>query len=120
MLNGRSKQKGARKLEDRPPDARQCNESQIRSGYPLVLAPNVLLTDGFHQTTIFGVKYPVPIFVAPVGVQGILHTDGELASARAAGNVGVPYIMSTASSRSMEDVAAANGPNGQRWYQLYW
>ena len=73
-----------------------------------------------YQTTIFGVKYPVPVFLAPVGVQGILHADGEIASARAAANVGVPYIMSTAASRSIEDVAAANGPNGHRWYQLYW
>jgi len=82
-----------------------------------------MLTDATNrrlETTIFGVKYPVPVFVAPVGVQGILHADGELASARAAANVGVPYIMSTASTRSIEDVAAANGPNGHRWYQLYW
>lgn len=74
----------------------------------------------FFQTTIFGVKYPSPILIAPVGVQGILHPDGELATARAAGNVGVPYIMSTAATRSIEDVAKANGPNGRRWYQLYW
>lgn len=72
------------------------------------------------ETTIFGVKYPSPILIAPVGVQGILHPDGELATARAAGNVGIPYIMSTAATRSIEDVAKANGPNGRRWYQLYW
>ncbi|KIJ59033.1 hypothetical protein HYDPIDRAFT_101468 [Hydnomerulius pinastri MD-312] len=86
------------------------------------IVPRMLVgaTNRNLETTIFGVKYPSPLFVAPVGVQGILHADGELASARAAGNVGVPYIMSTASSRSIEDVAKANGPNGQRWYQLYW
>ncbi|KAH7905926.1 FMN-dependent alpha-hydroxy acid dehydrogenase [Hygrophoropsis aurantiaca] len=72
------------------------------------------------ETTILGVKYPTPLFVAPVGVQGILHADGEAATAGAAGKVGVPYIMSTASTRSIEQVAEANGPNGQRWYQLYW
>ncbi|KAH7885015.1 FMN-dependent alpha-hydroxy acid dehydrogenase [Phlebopus sp. FC_14] len=86
------------------------------------IVPRMLVpaTDRKLETTIFGVKYPAPLFVAPVGVQGILHADGELASARAARNVGVPYIMSTASSRSIEDVAKANGPNGHRWYQLYW
>ncbi len=57
--------------------------------------------------------------MAPIGVQGICNPDGELASARAAQNVGIPYIMSTASSRSIEEVAKANG-NGVRWYQLYW
>lgn len=72
------------------------------------------------QTTLFGVKYPSPVLLAPIGVQGIVHPDGETASSAAAGQVGVPYIMSTASTRSIEAVAKANGPNGHRWYQLYW
>ncbi|KAG1829857.1 FMN-dependent alpha-hydroxy acid dehydrogenase [Suillus variegatus] len=72
------------------------------------------------ETTIFGQKFHAPLFIAPIGVQGILHADGELATARAAAACGIPYIMSSASSRSIEDVAKANGPNGQRWYQLYW
>ncbi|KIK79244.1 hypothetical protein PAXRUDRAFT_834201 [Paxillus rubicundulus Ve08.2h10] len=86
------------------------------------IVPRMLVgaTNRTLETTIFGVRYPSPLFVAPIGVQGILHADGELASARAAGNVGIPYIMSTASTRSIEDVAQANGPNGHRWYQLYW
>ncbi|KAI6039659.1 FMN-dependent alpha-hydroxy acid dehydrogenase [Pisolithus marmoratus] len=72
------------------------------------------------ETTIFGVTYPSPLLVAPIGVQGILHPDAELATASAASNVGVPFIMSTASTRSIEDVAKANGPHSHRWYQLYW
>ncbi|KAI6115261.1 FMN-dependent alpha-hydroxy acid dehydrogenase [Pisolithus thermaeus] len=72
------------------------------------------------ETTIFGVTYPSPLLVAPVGVQGVLHPDAELATATAASDVGVPFIMSTASTRSIEDVAKANGPHGHRWYQLYW
>ena len=64
-------------------------------------------------------KYKSPILVAPIGVQGIMHRDGELATARAAAKVGVPFIMSSASSRSIEDVAEANGA-GPRWFQLYW
>ncbi|KAI0265625.1 FMN-dependent alpha-hydroxy acid dehydrogenase [Gloeopeniophorella convolvens] len=71
------------------------------------------------DTTLFGVRLKSPILIAPVGVQGILHKDGELATASAAGKVGVPLIMSTASSRSIEAVAKANG-DGHRWYQLYW
>ena len=47
--------------------------------------------------------------MAPIGVQGILHADAELATARAAKNLGVPLIMSFASSRSIEEVAQANG-----------
>lgn len=62
---------------------------------------------------------PSPIAIAPVGVQRIFNPDGELASAAAAAQEEVPYIMSTASSTSIEDVAKANG-NGIRWFQLYW
>lgn len=70
------------------------------------------------STTILGTQMPAPILLAPIGVQSILHPDGELATARAAAALGVPMVMSTASSYSIEDVAAANG-NGARWFQLY-
>ncbi|KAH9983711.1 FMN-dependent alpha-hydroxy acid dehydrogenase [Russula compacta] len=76
-------------------------------------------TDRNLDTTLFGVKLPSPIVIAPVGVQGILHKDGELATSSAAARVGVPFTMSTASTRSIEAVAKANG-DGHRWYQLYW
>ncbi|KAH9060162.1 FMN-dependent alpha-hydroxy acid dehydrogenase [Lactarius vividus] len=72
-------------------------------------------TDHNVETTLFGVKLLSPVLIAPIGVQGILHKDGELATA----SVGVPFIMSTASSRSIEAVAKANG-DGHRWYQLIW
>lgn len=49
-----------------------------------------------------------------------MHNDGELGTARAAAKVGVPLIVSSAASRSMEEIAEAQGPNGHRWYQLYW
>ncbi|KAF9464213.1 oxidoreductase [Collybia nuda] len=71
------------------------------------------------STTIFGVKHSAPIFIAPIGVQGIFHPDAEFAPARATKKMGVPFIMSTASSRTMEEVAEENG-DGHRWYQLYW
>lgn len=68
---------------------------------------------------LLGHTLPAPVLLGPVGVQGILHADGELASARAAAGLGVPFVLSTLSSRSMEDVAQAMG-NGPRWFQLYW
>jgi isopentenyl diphosphate isomerase/L-lactate dehydrogenase-like FMN-dependent dehydrogenase len=52
-------------------------------------------------------------------VQSIVHAEGELASARAAAALGVPYLLSTASSHSIEQVAEAMG-GASRWYQLYW
>ncbi|KAL1979716.1 hypothetical protein VTN96DRAFT_5260 [Rasamsonia emersonii] len=71
------------------------------------------------SVTLFGQKYPTPLLMAPVGVQSLFHDDKETGLAEVCAEVGVPYILSTASSSSIEDVAAASG-NGKRWYQLYW
>jgi isopentenyl diphosphate isomerase/L-lactate dehydrogenase-like FMN-dependent dehydrogenase len=70
-------------------------------------------------TTVLGTSMPAPIMVAPVGAQSILHPQGELATAAAASALGIPMVLSTASSYTIEEVAAANG-DGPRWYQLYW
>jgi lactate 2-monooxygenase len=81
-----------------------------------------MLTDVSHPsyaTSILGATLPSPFLLAPVGVLGIAHPDGEGAVARAAASEGVPMVMSTASTTPIEDVAAASG-DGQRWYQLYW
>jgi lactate 2-monooxygenase len=71
---------------------------------------------------LFGAQLPVPVILGPVGVQGILHAEGELASARAAAALGLPFTLSTASSHSIEEVAQAadSAGNGIRWFQLYW
>jgi lactate 2-monooxygenase len=81
-----------------------------------------MLRDATHRetaTTVLGTKVPGPVLLAPVGVQSIVHEEAELATARAAASLGVPMILSTASSNTIEDVAEANG-DGQRWFQLYW
>lgn len=79
---------------------------------------------------IFGRTLPCPIACAPIGVQRIMNPDGEVAAARAAAREGVPFIMSTASSTSIEDVAKASEAGAEeagldkgvaeRWFQLYW
>jgi isopentenyl diphosphate isomerase/L-lactate dehydrogenase-like FMN-dependent dehydrogenase len=71
------------------------------------------------STTVLGTPFPAPIALAPVGVQGIVHPDAELAVARAAASVRLPIALSTVSSYSLEDVAAAGG-DSPRWFQLYW
>ena len=71
------------------------------------------------STEVLGTPLPAPVMLAPVGVLGIVHEDGELAVARAASSLGVPVVLSTAASNTMEDVAAAAG-DGPRWFQLYW
>jgi L-lactate dehydrogenase (cytochrome) len=71
------------------------------------------------RTTVLGTPMPAPIALAPVGVQGIVHPDAEIAVARAAAEVGLPIALSTVSSYRLEEVAAAGG-DSPRWFQLYW
>lgn len=71
------------------------------------------------STSVLGTAMGAPLLLAPVGVQSIVHPEGELAVARAAAARGVPFILSTAASHTMEDVAA-EAPGASRWYQLYW
>ncbi|KAF2025115.1 FMN-dependent alpha-hydroxy acid dehydrogenase [Setomelanomma holmii] len=80
-------------------------------------------------TSIFGHQVPAPIGFAPVGINKIYHPQGELPVASAAGELGLPYCLSTAGSQPIEDVGAANdsgakkGREGEgsavRFFQLY-
>ncbi len=71
---------------------------------------------------LFGARLSAPVLVGPVGVQEIVHDDADVASARAAASLGLPFVLSTMSSRSMEEVAqsAAKVAESPRWFQLYW
>jgi 4-hydroxymandelate oxidase len=60
----------------------------------------------------------IPVAVAPMAVQGMAHPEGEVEAYRGAAAAGIPYILSTSSSRTMEEVAAAE-PDSERWFQLY-
>ena len=68
--------------------------------------------------TVLGTEMPAPVALAPIGTQSIVHADGELAVARAAAAVGLPMAVSTVSSSTIEQIAAAGG--GPKWFQLYW
>ncbi|BCR90649.1 lactate 2-monooxygenase [Aspergillus chevalieri] len=85
------------------------------------IVPSRLVKSDFPslKTTLFGDEYNYPMAIAPVGVQQIFHREGEIATASAAQQENVTYILSTASATSIEDVAKANG-SGPRWFQLYW
>lgn len=85
------------------------------------LIPRMLrdVTNRSTRITLFGKEYDSPILAAPIGVQGIAHSDGEIATVKACLNHNVPMILSTAATRTIEEVAVANG-NGEKWYQLYW
>jgi isopentenyl diphosphate isomerase/L-lactate dehydrogenase-like FMN-dependent dehydrogenase len=71
------------------------------------------------STTVLDAEMAAPVMLAPVGAQKINHTDGELATARAAAEMGLPMVASSVSAYSLEEIAEANG-DGTRWFQLYW
>ncbi|WP_135821140.1 alpha-hydroxy-acid oxidizing protein [Halostella litorea] len=77
------------------------------------------VTDRTLSTEVLGTEFPVPAMLAPVGVQSIIHDEGELATARAAAETGVPFAHSTAASSTMEAVADELGGT-PGWFQLYW
>lgn len=69
--------------------------------------------------TVLGTEMAAPVMIAPVGVQTLAHPEGELATARAAAEMGLTYVHSTAATHDFEQVAEASG-DGNRWYQLYY
>ena len=69
-------------------------------------------------TTMLGQPTTMPLAIAPMAAHGLAHAAAEEATARAAAAAGVPFILSTMSTCSMEDVARA-APDGVRWFQLY-
>ena len=71
------------------------------------------------SVAVLGTSSPAPFLLAPVGVLSIAHEEGELAVARASAATGVPIILSSAASHSIEQVAETMG-DAARWFQLYW
>src|SRR5438874_5343459 len=69
------------------------------------------------RTTVLGTEISFPAILAPVGYSRLMHPGGEVAAARAAGETGTGYILSTISGHTLEDVKAAS--SGPVWYQLY-
>lgn len=70
------------------------------------------------QTRMIGQQVAMPVAIAPTGLTGMQHADGEIAAARAAKRFGIPFTLSTMSICSIEDVA--NGTDGHPfWFQLY-
>jgi isopentenyl diphosphate isomerase/L-lactate dehydrogenase-like FMN-dependent dehydrogenase len=85
------------------------------------IVPRMLAEVGARDftTTVLGKRLAWPLLAAPIGVMALAHPDGELEAARGIAKAGVTGIVSTATSRALEDIAAA-APDGSRWFQLYW
>jgi L-lactate dehydrogenase (cytochrome) len=68
-------------------------------------------------TTMVGIDVKMPVAIAPVGLTGMQHADGEILAARAAEKFGIPFALSTMSICSIEDIAAHT--TAPFWFQLY-
>ena len=81
--------------------------------------PRVLrgITEVDTHSTLLGQPVPYPLVLAPTGFTRIADPDGELAVARAAARAGLPYTLSTLSTRSIEEVRAVS--DGRLWFQVY-
>jgi L-lactate dehydrogenase (cytochrome) len=76
------------------------------------------VSDVDMSSTVLGAPSALPFGIAPTGFTRMMHAEGEVAGASAAGAAGIPFSLSTMGTSSIEDVAAAN-PNGRNWFQLY-
>ncbi|MFD7551839.1 alpha-hydroxy acid oxidase [Streptomyces sp. NPDC059578] len=85
----------------------------------IFLVPRVLRDVAGCETdaTLLGRPVRMPVAVAPVAYQRLVHPEGEAAAARAAKSAGVPFIASTLSSVPVEELTALGG---SVWFQLYW
>ncbi len=92
------------------------NQSAFRR---LEFNPRVLRRVGDVDTSVemMGGRIPFPVVLAPTGFMRIANSEGELAVARAASRAGIPYTLSSLSTRSIEEVRAAS--SGELWFQVY-
>ena len=70
------------------------------------------------ETVLFGQKISMPVLVAPTAFHRLAHSDGEIATAKAAQQAGIIMTISTSSSVSLEEIRASS-PEAQLWFQLY-
>ena len=70
------------------------------------------------RSTMIGQEVAMPVAIAPTGLTGMQHADGEILGARAAEKFGIPFTLSTMSICSIEDIAAHT--TAPFWFQLYW
>lgn len=110
-----------------PPRQSHTHTTNRQSFYRHRIIPRMLVDTNKRETahTIWGHTTSAPIGFAPVGINKIYHDAGELPVARVAGELNLPYCLSTAGSQPIEDVGRANdaltpaGTPGTRFFQLY-
>jgi L-lactate dehydrogenase (cytochrome) len=100
-------------------EAEQTLAENCRAFRDVIFRPRgaVAVGDCDLKTRVLEHEISFPAMLAPVGYSRMMHPDGEVAAARAAGEAGTGYILSTISGHRLENVKAAS--SGPVWYQLY-
>src|SRR5690606_11868794 len=99
------------------------NESTVRENRRAFercrIVPRMLCDVGTRDTSVslFGRRLPAPFLLSPIGVLELAHPEGDLAVARAAAAMGIPFIFSNQASYPMEQTSSVMG-NSPRWFQL--
>lgn len=83
--------------------------------HPTILRDVTNVTAGWY---VLGEPVVLPFAIAPTGFTRLMHTEGEIAGARAAASAGIPFSLSTLGTTAIEDLVAA-APQGRKWFQLY-
>lgn len=93
----------------------------IKQYHRYSLVPRVLrdVSAVDQSITLLGREIRAPYLLAPVGFQTIVHDDGERASAQASNHAGIPFVQSTVSSYTIEEIRASL-PDAPHYFQLYW
>lgn len=83
-------------------------------------SPNILrdVSKVSTRVSMLGKEHSLPFGIAPTGFTRMMQTEGEIAGCTAAADAGIPYVLSTMGTRSIEDVSLA-APHGRNWFQLY-
>jgi L-lactate dehydrogenase (cytochrome) len=83
--------------------------------HPTILRDVSNVTAGWN---VLGQPVVLPFGIAPTGFTRLMHTEGEIAGARAAARAGIPFSLSTLGTTAIEDLVTAV-PQGRKWFQLY-
>jgi lactate 2-monooxygenase len=98
-------------------DTMRANQAAFRRWR---IVPRILcdVSERDLSVTVLGTPMPAPLALAPIGVQTVIHPEGELAVARAAAAAGLVMSVSTVAGSTLEEIASA--ASGAKWFQLYW
>ncbi|HUW79255.1 MAG TPA: alpha-hydroxy acid oxidase [Candidatus Nanopelagicaceae bacterium] len=112
--------KGAFDYTDGAADSERSLQRARRAFENVEFQPRILrdVSNVDLNMNVLGKNSKLPVGIAPTGFTRMMQTEGEIAGCSAAADKGIPFVLSTMGTTSIEDIAAA-APGGRNWFQLY-